>query len=310
MTRTIPLAAGIVALDTRMAGLDELVAAYLVPGANPAVVETGPATVATNVVAGLESLGISREDVAFLVVSHIHLDHAGGAGDLIRAFPNATLIVHRAGAPHMADPSRLMASAQRVFGPALDTLFGSLAPVPAERLRAVDPGDRVDLGGGRSLEVVDATGHAKHHMALLDSESGALFVGDALGVFMPEAGVLRPATPPPEFDLEAALATLERFRERQPAALYLSHFGPAPAGRDLIAEAEERLVRFAEIVRGAMRETTDLDVLARRLEEGTAPDYAGVRERPDLLAKFETLNAFRSSAAGYLRYFQQHGLAP
>lgn len=304
MPATHPLAGGIVAIDCEMAGMSELVAAYLVPGEDPAVVETGPATVAATLAEGLASLGVGSGDVAYFVVSHIHLDHAGAAGDLVETFPNATVVVHREGARHLADPGKLMSSAYRVFGPKLDELFGPLKPVPAERLLAVDDGDRVDLGAGRTLEVVYAPGHARHHMAVQDSGSGVLFVGDSMGVYLPEAGVLRPATPPPDFDLELAIASLDRYRERDPAGLYLTHFGPAPAGRDLLSEAKDKLIRFGDIVREAMRTSTDLDFLAARLQERTREEYAAVWERPDLAAKFETLNAFRSSAAGYLRYFQ------
>lgn len=306
MPNTIPLDAGIVAIDTEMAGMTQLVAGYLVPGERPALFETGPATVAPTLVAGLEQLGIGAADLATIIVSHIHLDHAGGAGDLADLFPHAEIVVHREGAAHLADPSKLMTSAARVFGPRLDTLFGPLRPVPPERLRAVDAGDTVDLGGGRRLEVVEATGHARHHMAVQDSDSGVIFVGDAMGVYLPEADVLRPATPPPDFDLDLALGTLRRFRERQPTGLYLTHFGPAPTDRDMLAEAEERLVRYGDIVREAMDESDDLDFLADRLLERTAADYAAVHDRPELVAKFEALNAFRSSAAGYLRYFTTH----
>ncbi len=306
MPRTIPLDDGIVAIDTEMAGLTGLVAGYLIPGERPAVFETGPATVAQTLADGLAQLGLDRSDVATFVVSHIHLDHAGGAGDLVEMFPNATVVCHEQGARHMADPSKLMASAQRVFGPKM-ALFGALKPVPADRLRAVDEGDVIDVGGGRTLDVMYAPGHARHHMAVQDSSSGVLFVGDSMGVYLPEAGVLRPATPPPDFDLELALRTLARYRERDPSGLYLTHFGPAPADRDLLAEASEKLIGFGEIVREAMKESEDLDFLAARLEERTRDDYAVVHANPELSAKFESLNAFRSSAAGYLRYFQTQG---
>ena len=299
---TATLDAGIVQIDTQMIGIPDLVAAFLVPGERPAVIETGPATVTQTLVDSLRALGV--DDVAYFVMSHIHLDHAGAAGDILEHFPNATIVVHEAGARHMADPSRLMASAYRVFGDKLDSHFGPLKPVPRDNLMAVEPGAVIDLGGGRSLEIVEARGHAAHHMAIQDSDSGVIFVGDSMGVFLPEAGVLRPATPPPDFDLDVALATLRRFRDRDPRGLYLTHFGPAPADRDLLTEAEERLVRFGEIVREAMEESTDLDFLAERLRERTWDDYAAVHDRPDLLEKFEALNAFRSSAAGYLRYFQ------
>ncbi|MFN2640862.1 MAG: MBL fold metallo-hydrolase [Actinomycetota bacterium] len=305
MPRTIPLDDGIIAIDTEMGGLSDLVASYLIPGDRPAIFETGPATVASTLAAGVEQLGIPASDIAYLVCSHIHLDHAGGAGDLVGTFPNATVVVHQQGARHMADPSKLMASAERVFGAGM-AMFGPLKPVPGDRLRAVEDGDVIDLGG-RRLEVIYAPGHARHHMAVQDSSSGVLFVGDSMGVYLPEAGVLRPATPPPDFDLELALESLEKYRKRSPAGIYFTHFGPAPADRDMLAEAGERLVRFGDIIREEMATSTDLDYLASRLEERTREDYAIVYERPELLAKFESLNAFRSSVAGYLRYFQTRG---
>lgn len=297
---------GIIQIDTEMAGLDQTVAAFFIPGARPAVIETGPATVATTLTEGLDAIGVPREDVAYFVMTHIHLDHAGAAGDLMEAFPNATVVVHTEGARHMIDPTKLMASAYRVFGDALDRTFGPLRAVPADRLMAVEPGAVLDLGN-RTLEIVEATGHARHHMAIQDSASGGIFVGDSMGVFLPEAGVLRPATPPPDFDLDIALATLKRFRERAPRALYLTHFGPAPVDRDMLAESEERLIRYGAIIREEMATSEDVDFLADRLRERTADDYAAIKDRPDLLAKFEALNAYRSSAAGYLRYYQTSG---
>lgn len=301
---TKQLDAGIVQIDTRMIGIDGIVAAFVVPGERPAVIETGPATVTKNLARALGDLGYGPDDIAYFVLSHIHLDHGGAAGDILEHFPRATIVCHTAGARHMVDPSRLMASAYRVFGDKLDTHFGPLKPVPDDRLLAVEPGAVLDLGGGRSLEIVEARGHAVHHMAVQDSESGVLFVGDSMGVFLPEAGVLRPATPPPDFDLEVALATLRGYRVRDPRGLYLTHFGPTPGDRDMIAEAEERLVRYGAIVREAMAESEDLDFLADRLRERTWDDYKAVWDRPDLIEKFEALNAFRSSAAGYLRYFK------
>ena len=307
MPKTQTLDAGIVAIDTEMAGLDQTVAAFVVPGEQPAVIETGPATVTETLTDGLASLGLGPNDVASFVLTHIHLDHGGAAGDVARIFPNATIVVHPEGARHLADPSKLMASAYRVFGDRLDTTFGPLTPVPPDRIRAVESGTRLAVGGGRTLEIVEATGHARHHMAIEDSESGVIFVGDSMGVYLPEAGVLRPATPPPDFDLEVALATLRRFRSRDPRGLYLTHYGPAPADRDLLAQAEEQLIRFGAIIREAMDESTDLDFLAERLRERTWDDYKAIHDAPELLAKFEALNAFRSSAAGYLRYFQTRG---
>lgn len=305
MPETRPLDGDLIGIDCEMAGMTGIVEAFVVPGSQGvAVVETGPATVARNLTAGLASLGVGPSDVSYFVGSHIHLDHAGGAGDLVDVFPKATIVVHREGARHMTDPAKLMASAYRVFGSRLDELFGPLRPVPEERLRAVDDGDRIELGGGRALEVLYAPGHARHHMAVQDSSTGVLFVGDSMGVYLPEAGVLRPATPPPDFDLAVALQTLERYRTLDPAGLYLTHFGPAPGDRDLLAIASERLIRFGDIIREAMETSDDLDFVTEQLVEKTRDDYEVVWKDPELTRKFESLNAFKSSAAGYLRYFQ------
>jgi glyoxylase-like metal-dependent hydrolase (beta-lactamase superfamily II) len=273
-------------------------------GGTLGLVDPGPTTCLATLELGLQQQGLRLRDVTHLLLTHIHLDHAGAAGDIAEVFPKAQIVCHVEGARHMKDPEKLMASAYRVFGPRLDELFGPLRPVPEERLRAVDAGDVIDLGGGRRLEVIKALGHARHHMAVQDSDSGVIFVGDSMGVYLPEAGVLRPAAPPPDFDLPEALATLRRYREREPSALYLTHFGPAPGDDMLLGEAEHRLVQYGDIVRRAMEDSTDLDDLAAALKEATRDDYAHVYAHPELEAKFEALNAFRSSAAGYLRYFQ------
>ena len=201
-----------------MAGYQGITAGYLIRSSRPCLVETGTSTSAPVVRAALATLGIEPADLATVVVTHIHLDHAGGVGDIASMFPSAEVVVHEKGARHLADPSRLMASARMVYGDALDVLFGELAPVPADRLRALDDVGAVDLGDGRRLESYYSPGHAKHHVGLLDSRSGDLYVGDAAGVYIPETGDLRPATPPPDFDLEVALASLGEVRRARPVA--------------------------------------------------------------------------------------------
>ena len=188
-------------IDTRMAGYDGITAGYLIRGDRPCLVETGTAPSAPVVRDALARLGIGAGDLATVVVTHIHLDHAGGAGDIAAMFPAAQIVVHQRGARHLADPSRLMASARLVYGDALDRLFGVLAPVPAGRIVALDDLGTVDLGGGRRLDSHYSPGHAKHHVGLVDSDTGDLYVGDAAGVYLPETGDVRPATPPPDFDL-------------------------------------------------------------------------------------------------------------
>ena len=213
-------------IDTRMAGHEKITAGYLIRTERPCLVETGTAPSARVVRDALAGLGIGPSDLATVVVTHIHLDHAGGAGDIAAMFPEAEIVVHQRGARHLADPSHLMDSARRAYGPALDALFGELAPTPAERIRAVEERGSIDLGGGRRLDSHYSPGHAKHHVGLIDSVSGDLYVGDAAGVFIEETRDLRPATPPPDFDLGLALDSLRMFAALRPARLLFSHFGP------------------------------------------------------------------------------------
>jgi glyoxylase-like metal-dependent hydrolase (beta-lactamase superfamily II) len=205
--------------------------------------------------------------------------------------------VHEKGARHLADPSRLVASAAQVYGDLLDSLYGRLTATPADRLHVLEDLEAIDVGGGRELVAVDSPGHAKHHLALHDSASGILFAGDAVGVRLPDIGVLRPATPPPDFDLRQARTSLARFAERRPAGVALAHYGLLEDPQALLAEADEVLVRWAEVAEDAWRRDADVaDALAATFA------LTGVAE--EHLEKAEVLSGVHSNAAGLRRYFE------
>ncbi len=230
------IAPGVLQIDTLLGGWEEVTAGYLVEGPSPVLVETGSQSSVPALLSALEAHGVAADELAGIAITHIHLDHAGGVGDVARAFPKATIYVHPKGARHLVDPSRLVDSAARVYGPLLDSLYGRLDPTPAERIQVLDDGDTIDVGPNRRLVTVDSPGHAKHHLALHDTESGILFAGDAVGVRLPGAGIIRPATPPPDFDLDLAVNSLRRFRDRQPSrrragALWAAPRPDADAGR-------------------------------------------------------------------------------
>jgi len=193
-TVTFDVAPGITAIDTLMAGRDRSTAAYLLHDEEPTIVETGPTTSVEPVTQGLASLGVGPSELANVVLTHIHLDHAGGVGRLAATFPRATIWVHERGAPHLADPAKLIASATRVYGEErMAEWFGPVEAVDRDRLRPVDDGDRIRLRS-RDLEVLYTPGHASHHVALVDSGSGAVLTGDALGIHVPDLPVLRSTT--------------------------------------------------------------------------------------------------------------------
>ena len=284
-------------VDTQMGGYDGITAGYLIRGERPCLVETGAARSSSEVVDALAALGVGAEDLATIAVTHIHLDHAGGVGDLAAAFPRAQVVVHEAGARHLADPSRLMRSARMVFGDVLDELFGPLIPTDAERIRVLTDGDSIDLGGGRTLGSFDSPGHARHHVGLLDSLTGDLYTGDAAGVWTPETGDLRPATPPPDFDLDAALASLERMRARRPTRLLFSHFGPVTDVGTTLDRSVEELRLWVELVREARTDGLDLDHAVVRVRERTAERYA-LRSVPEVEHKIEVLSSTEADVAG------------
>ncbi len=298
-------------IDTKMHGHEGITGAFLVSGEKTALIETGPKSVVHNVLDGLEVSGVETPD--WIVVTHIHLDHAGAAGTLAGRFPGATVAVHGAGAPHLVDPSKLWASAARIYGDEMDRLWGGIDPVPQDRLQILENGDVIDLGG-RSLQAVETPGHARHHHAYLDDATGIVFAGDALGVRLPDVGIARPATPPPEFNLDDAIASVERIRALGARALWLTHFGPSDQGAlpkdvdEMCDAAIAALRQWAEWVTSARAQTRDLDeaaAIVRRtanvlLEDGL--DDAAIE-------RMENTTSYWMNTWGYMRWMDKREAA-
>jgi glyoxylase-like metal-dependent hydrolase (beta-lactamase superfamily II) len=291
-------------IDTLMAGYSQITAGYLIRGDAPCLVETGTAPSAPVVRDALASLGVGPPDLATVVVTHIHLDHAGGAGDIAAMFPRAQVVVHELGARHLADPSRLMASARMVYGDEMDQLFGALAPTPAERIRTVAHIGSIDLGGGRRLQSHYTPGHARHHVGLIDSLSGDLYVGDAAGVFIPDTGDMRPATPPPDFDLATALRSLHTFADLGPARLLFSHYGAVNAVDEALERAADEINLWVAETRRARGAGLGLDHAAAMVAERTRQRYAilNAGTDPEIAAKYERISSTTANVAGIMRW--------
>jgi glyoxylase-like metal-dependent hydrolase (beta-lactamase superfamily II) len=295
-------------IDTQMHGQPGITGVFVLRGRDKiALVETGPRSVVDNVFAGLEAAGVDHLD--WILVTHIHLDHAGAAGTVAARFPDARVGVHEVGAPHLVDPSKLWSSASRIYGDRMEQLWGGIDPIPEDRIHVIADGEVIDLGG-LSLTAVETPGHAYHHHAFLSSE-GDLFAGDALGVRLPDVGLIRPATPPPEFHLVKAIASIERIRDLGPTTLWPTHFGPQTEGvnpksvADFCAESIDALKRWAEWVREARTETMDVDEATELVKaqaiaalEGQVPEAAR--------ARMENTTSYWMNTWGYMRYFDKN----
>ncbi|GAA2088592.1 MBL fold metallo-hydrolase [Actinomadura alba] len=303
--KVTPLGDDVYEIDTRMAGHTGITAGYLILGDRPCLVEPGTAGSAPVVREALTSLGVGPSDLSTVVVTHIHLDHAGGVGDMAEAYPAAEIVVHEKGARHLAAPERLMRSARMVYGDLLDELFGELKPTDAARIRAVEDTGVIDLGGGRRLESHYSPGHAKHHVGLLDSLTGDLYVGDAAGIYIPETADVRPATPPPDFDMDTALASLEKFKALGPKRLLFAHYGPVAAVTETLDRSAEELRLWVETVRKAHDESLDIDHAVAMVRDRTDGRYKayGPDADPALTEKYELLNSTAGNVAGIMHSF-------
>jgi glyoxylase-like metal-dependent hydrolase (beta-lactamase superfamily II) len=302
----VSVADGISMIDTHMVGQRELNAVYVIAAAEPTMIETGPGADRARVEAALERVGIGPQDLAHVVVTHIHIDHAGGAGALLDRFTGATVWVHEIGAPHLADPSRLVASTARTYGEQrMRAFYGDTLPVPEDRVRSVTHGTRIELGD-RALSVLHTPGHASHHVALLDDTSGAMFTGEAIGSHLPWARCFRPALPPPEVDVEAAEASIRRMRERGPAVLLTSHFGPVEP-EEGFRRGAERIRSWADTVRARLEAdpTIEADDLVQDLTDQARDEYERDSGLPFDLARYDAIGSIRMNAEGLTRYWRK-----
>jgi glyoxylase-like metal-dependent hydrolase (beta-lactamase superfamily II) len=253
-------------IDLRFGGRERVIGVYLLETDDgPALFDCGPTTCVERLKEGLAERGLALSDLRHLLLSHIHLDHAGAAGVLVREHPGLRVHVSEVGAPHLVDPERLQRSARRLYGADFDTLWGELAPVPERNLDVVG---RDVLG----LECFPSPGHAKHHVCYVD-RGGTLYAGDAAGVRIPPSRFVMPPTPPPEIDLEAWDATLDDLERRAPERLALIHFGVVAEPAPHLTELRRRLHEWAAIVEHGASEAEFVAAVHREAEEPQQPEY-------------------------------------
>lgn len=293
-------------IDTLFRGEVGVIASYLLAGPGGlALIDVGSAATLAQLLAGVRAAGFDPNAIESLVLTHIHLDHAGASGALIEMLPRAQVYVHAIGAAHLIDPSRLIRSAARIYGDEMDMLWGEIKPVPAERLIVASDGALLPVGNQR-LRARYTPGHAIHHMALQDEASGAVFMGDLAGVRLAPINYVRPPTPPPDLDLEAWNASLDGIEAARPTRLYLAHFGVVERAGDHIHTLRQRLGEWGAIALDGMRAGHAAAQIASSLEAASSETLrrAATGAEEDALARYEHAANYLMSAQGYMRYYQ------
>lgn len=291
-------------IDLQHMGRAESVLCCLLPSpAGALLVDPGPASCLAALTAGLEAHGAAPGDLTGLLLTHIHLDHSGAAGTLARLVPGLTVYVHRAGAVHLADPSKLLASATRLYGDRMEALWGEVAAVPAERIVALEGGERLALGD-RVIEVAHTPGHAVHHVSYFEPASGTAFVGDTAGLRTPRLPVVLPVTPPPEFDLEAWLASLDRIGAWHARELVVTHFGGWRDADAHLAALRDGLVHWAALARETLDGPGDDAERIRRFTAGLGKWIEG-RAPADPAARFLAGEGPAACWHGLARYWRR-----
>ncbi|MFB6164089.1 MAG: MBL fold metallo-hydrolase [Haloarculaceae archaeon] len=283
-------------VDTGMYDTAEYGAVYVIDADRPAVVDSGIGTHYERILDALDEVGIAREELATIALTHVHLDHAGGAGFLAEACPNATVAVHESGARHLVDPGRLVAGTKQAVGDQWQ-YYVDPQPVPEDRIRELADGDRIDLGD-RELVTHHAPGHAPHQVVFESPRDEAVFVADAAGIYVPAIDAVRQTSPPPNFDLAQCLDDVETIRSLEPAVLCYPHFGPAAAD-DLLAEYETVLPAWVESVAEKRAELGDDEAVLEYVADATdATEFCSERK-----ARAED----RMNARGVLAYLDRRG---
>ena len=274
-------------IDVVHLGLRGVISSYWIDGPEPAIVDPGPSTSLGGFEDGLAELGVGLPDIRHVLLTHVHLDHAGGTGHLVSRLPHLQVHVHADGAPYMADPERLVASTRRTFGEAHDRLWGDVVPVPAERIRPWEPAGHWPVPGVR---VFATPGHISHHVSYLAEADGTFVAGDALGVILAPGAPTFPPTPPPSVDVPVWLETLHNLESVDPDAFGVSHFGIHDDFAGRLSEVRERLSALRDRVEAALASgnDSDRDVYEREVREAISV----FRPRDEVDGYF---NAFRAA---------------
>ena len=307
MAAPIPLGAGLDYFDLRFLGEPGIIATGLLLGREgAALVDPGPSTTLAVLKQALTDRGLTLGDVRAILLTHIHLDHAGATGSLAAECPSAVVFVHEAGAPHLSDPSKLIASASRLYGADMERLWGDIRPVPGDRLRIV--GDEQVEVVGHGVEVAKTPGHASHHVSYFLPASGVAFVGDTGGICRGSGKVVLPPTPPPDIDLDAWRRSTDRILAWNPDVIFLTHFGPQRSPRVHFSDMWARMEDWSRKVRASLARPGTDEERARRFTDEVMEDLARATSRQEAAA-YAKAGRFDFSWTGLARYWRKRDAA-
>jgi glyoxylase-like metal-dependent hydrolase (beta-lactamase superfamily II) len=293
-------------VDVETAGIKNFVASYILQGKQIAIVETGPTSSIPNLLSGLNELNVKLGDVAYVAVSHIHLDHGGGVGTLLKHLPKAKVVVHQRGAPHLVNPEKLWQQSKEVLGNIIE-MYGEPEPVPAERIIAATDGMDFEIGNNIKLKVVETLGHASHHLSYYETLSEGIFPGDAAGIYLNEIGVVVPTTPSP-FRLDIALRSLDKLISFKPKALYYSHFGKGSNGVERLQAYAKQLKLWAKIAKQGIENKESVELISKRILKTDSTIQKAVEQLKNHPILSETV--LNESVRGFVDFVEKFGSVP
>jgi glyoxylase-like metal-dependent hydrolase (beta-lactamase superfamily II) len=305
VTTVTPISANTWQISLPFLNEEGIIGSYLLAGNNElAVIDPGPGSMIEFLLDAIRQVGFAPEDVTHLLATHVHLDHAGSVGSLVKRMPNATIYAHSKGAPHLLDTTKVVTSATRIYGERMQELWGDIESAPANRVRTMEGGDVLDVAG-RHLEVHYTPGHAVHHVVFFDKQSGALFAGDTAGVRLQGVDYVRPPTPPPDIDLEAWFESIDTIKSLQPDVLYLGHFGATRNAASHLERLRDQLILWGNYVLGAMREDKSEQEILDILITQTEPELRRVTNDPKAPVRYEIATNYAMTVQGYMRYWKK-----
>ncbi len=305
MAKVTQLSPGAWQISLPFLGEHEIVGSYLLARENElAIIDPGPASTVEALLASIREVGFDPQEVTHILDTHIHLDHAGATGTLVRLMPQAQVYAHSKGTPHLIDPSKVVASASRIYGERMQMLWGEIEATPTERVHMIEGGDILKIAG-RRLEVHYTPGHAVHHVIFFDAHSGELFAGDVAGVRLPGVDYVRPPTPPPDLDLEAWSDSISLVRSLRPDVLYIGHFGAVKDVGQHFGRLREKLHSWGDFVLDGMRNGKDEAEIIAMLIEKTQPELQRVARDPHALQRYEIAANYPMTVQGYMRYWKK-----